>query len=37
MRGVLIVILAFVALLMVGARPHFTPRPSGPLPAVNVP
>ena len=37
MRGLVIVIVVFVALSMVGARPHFIPRPSGPLPPVNVP
>jgi hypothetical protein len=37
MRSLLIVIVAYVALSMVGVRPHFAPRPSRPLPAVNVP
>jgi hypothetical protein len=35
MRGFVIVINVVVALSMMGGQPHFTPRPSGPLPAVK--
>jgi hypothetical protein len=38
MRGLTIIIVAVVALAMAsGHQPHFVPRPTGPLPAVNVP
>jgi hypothetical protein len=37
MRGLAIVIIVIVALAMMGGQSHFTQRPSGPLPAVNVP
>jgi hypothetical protein len=37
MRGFVIVIFVIVALSMMGGRPHFTQRPSGSSPAVNVP
>jgi hypothetical protein len=38
MRGLTIIIVAVVALAMVrGPQHHFVPRPTGPMPAVNVP
>jgi hypothetical protein len=39
MRGLAIIIVAVVALSAMagGHQPHFVPRPTGPMPAVNVP
>jgi hypothetical protein len=37
MRGLVIVIVAVVALAMVRGQPPRVPRPTGPMPAVNVP
>ena len=39
MRGLAIIIIAVVALSAMarGHQPHFVPRPTGPMPAVNVP
>jgi hypothetical protein len=37
MRELVIICLAVVALSLVGGHSHFTPGPSGQLPAVNVP
>jgi hypothetical protein len=38
MRSLAILIVAVLALAMVSAhQPHFAPRPTGPMPAVNVP
>jgi hypothetical protein len=38
MREIAIIIIAFVAFsATVPGHPHFVPRPTGPLPAVNIP
>jgi hypothetical protein len=38
MRGLAILLVAIVVLsAMVQGQPHFSPRPTGPMPAVNVP
>ena len=37
MRGMVIICLAVVAVSMLRGHSHFTPKPSAPMPAVNIP